>query len=167
MSKLETMQWVAYVSRRRNRYLDPDGYVHIKVPGHNKAAKQGYAREHIVVFERVHKCCMLKWGDVHHIDGNKQNNDWINLQGLSHGQHSSLTNKEDISGITCLRCGRDTRRVMSKGRRHPHLQRYEYENGHICRSCYEMLRYYKKKGLNLAGFLSSSKIKAKSAPVSS
>ena len=153
------------MSKRGGRYVGAHGYVFIKAPLHWRANEGGYVREHIIVFEMVNRCSLLKWGNVHHIDGNKQNNDPKNLQGLSHGQHSSLTNYENISGITCLRCGRDTRRVLSKNRRHPHLQRYEYNGGHICRSCYEMLRYYKNNGLDLTKFLSSGRIKAKSASV--
>ena len=37
--------------------------------------------------------------DVHHIDGNKSNNDWDNLEVLPHGQHSKVTNEGHESFI--------------------------------------------------------------------
>jgi hypothetical protein len=36
------------------------------------------------------------WEDVHHLDGNKSNNEISNLQVLSHGKHSCVSNIERI-----------------------------------------------------------------------
>lgn len=49
--------------------------------------------KHRLVYEIYNKCELLPWVDIHHIDGNKQNNDISNLQPLLHGKHSSITQK--------------------------------------------------------------------------
>ena len=54
----------------------------------------GYIMFHRIVYEMYHKCCLLPWADVHHIDGNKRRNHPENLQGMMKGDHSSLTQKE-------------------------------------------------------------------------
>ena len=35
-------------------------------------------------------CCMLPWGVVHHKDGNRQNNNMTNLQGMSRSVYTRL-----------------------------------------------------------------------------
>jgi hypothetical protein len=75
-------------------YLTPDanGYLRRTVHGHPLADKTGRILEH-----RYQAC--LKYGvdavrgkDVHHIDGNNQNNAWDNLIPLSRSQHRSVEN---------------------------------------------------------------------------
>ena len=65
------------------------GYILIKMHGHHRADPQGYVREHILLFEKYHKCCLLDNIDIHHIDGNKQNNSIINLMPMKHKDHSN------------------------------------------------------------------------------
>ena len=47
----------------------------------------GYIFEHVLIFEEHYRCCLLTWGIVHHIDGNRQNNLIGNLQGMTRAQH--------------------------------------------------------------------------------
>jgi hypothetical protein len=49
--------------------------------------------QHRLIYEEYHKCCLLSWCHIHHINGNKQDNRIENLQGMTHGQHSTLTHK--------------------------------------------------------------------------
>lgn len=58
-------------------------YKHVRING-----KQ--IRTHIHVFQQYHQCCMLPWGDIHHINENKLDNRIENLQGMMHGKHSSI-----------------------------------------------------------------------------
>lgn len=51
---------------------------------------RGRIREHIYFYQEYHKCCMLKWGVVHHIDENKENNMPWNLMGMMRSNHMSL-----------------------------------------------------------------------------
>lgn len=53
-------------------------------------------RLHRLIYEDYHKLCILPGNIVHHIDGNKLNNDISNLQLVSWGEHTKIhhTNKK-------------------------------------------------------------------------
>jgi HNH endonuclease len=71
------------------RHISNDGYVVIRAEGHPKAKRKGrYVFEHIIVFEQYHKCCLLPWANIHHIDHNRQNNEPSNLEGMTRAQHT-------------------------------------------------------------------------------
>jgi hypothetical protein len=81
--------------------------------GHPNADAKGYIMFHRIVFEMYHKCCLLSWTDIHHIDGNTKRNHPENLQPLFRNEHSSITHK----GIKhkkkryrrkCVECGSKT-----------------------------------------------------------
>ena len=77
--------------------IDDGRYIRVKAPkGHPKPHKSGVMYKHVLVFETYHKCCMLPWGNVHHIDEDKKNNDPKNLLGFTRGGHttSHLTGKK-------------------------------------------------------------------------
>ena len=67
----------------RRWYINQQGYKVIK-------NKRGKFLEHRLIFELYHKCCLLPWGHVHHIDENRLNNDINNLEGLTISQHSTI-----------------------------------------------------------------------------
>lgn len=50
---------------------------------HVRRDHHAYIFEHILLFEEHHKCCMLKWGRVRHINGIKLDNRLENLEGTS------------------------------------------------------------------------------------
>lgn len=80
--------------------------------GHNKKKEtwwisaRGYIEGRVWMDEHTQVCCkqhryimekhldrrLLPDEDVHHIDGNKTNNDIDNLQVINHGEHASLSN---------------------------------------------------------------------------
>ena len=64
------------------------GYVLVQSKEHPHANSQGYVREHRLVYEQYHKCSLLPWADVHHIDRNRQNNCISNLKLFSHSEHA-------------------------------------------------------------------------------
>lgn len=72
-----------------------DGYIHqgyrrvycIDYPGSDK---KGGIFEHVFNFENHYMCCMLPWGRVHHIDGNKLNNNIDNLEGMTWFKHMRI-----------------------------------------------------------------------------
>jgi hypothetical protein len=49
-----------------------------------------YVKEHRLIYEEYHKCCLLSWGDIHHINNDRQDNRIENLKGMTHAQHISL-----------------------------------------------------------------------------
>jgi hypothetical protein len=67
------------------------GHIQVKCKGHPRADNRDYVREHILVFENTYNCSVLKWADVHHINGIKDDNRPENLECMIHGKHSSLT----------------------------------------------------------------------------
>lgn len=72
------------------RRISYQGYVLILKPSYYKTDQHGYVREHVFIYESYHKCCMLKWGIVHHKDENKLNNSIENLEGMTRKQHNKV-----------------------------------------------------------------------------
>lgn len=68
-----------------NTFIGKDGYVRVttKVPGHNSMYY------HRIVFEEFHKVTLLPNSHIHHIDGNKLNNDISNLELKIPSEHIS------------------------------------------------------------------------------
>lgn len=90
------------------------GYWRIHIPNYYRSYKTGHLPEHIYIYETHHKCCILPWGEIHHIDGNKENNEISNLQCLLGSKHASITHKgkryrlgkhKDTSNRRCFKCG--------------------------------------------------------------
>lgn len=70
------------------------GYVEVLKPDHPRADSCGYVMEHIYVFEQATGIKVPKNCVIHHLDGNKQNNDISNLCMMTFGGHSTFHNKE-------------------------------------------------------------------------
>ena len=75
--------------------------------------QQPYVLEHIYFFEQYHKCCLLKWGNVIHIDKNRNNNMPWNLKGVVQSKYlkAQMTGNKwaygkhhDFSWRTCHFC---------------------------------------------------------------
>lgn len=81
---------------KRGWYITPLGYRMIKSHGHPRAGRDNYVFEHIIVFESYHKCCVLKWSDVHHLNNDRLDNRPENLSCMIKGRHSRLTRMEEI-----------------------------------------------------------------------
>lgn len=70
-----------------------EGYILERCPEHRFANNHGYVRQHRLVYERYHKCSLLQWAIVHHIDGNRANNDISNLEAWTQSKHCGYHNK--------------------------------------------------------------------------
>ena len=77
-----------YNTRRNNNHYNykngfkvVNGYKLIRAENHPKAnPTQRYSiPEHRLVYEQHNKCCLLPFAVIHHLDGNKRNNDPSNL----------------------------------------------------------------------------------------
>mgnify|MGYP003330831759 FL=1 len=76
------------------RYINSQGYVMIFINedgrSHNSPGFKAYRKEHTVVAERELGRSLTKEECVHHIDGNRQNNDWSNLAVINSNGHHKL-----------------------------------------------------------------------------
>lgn len=77
------------------RSLDGAGYIIIKKPSHPNAPANGYVKEHRLVMEVKLGRYLEPEEHVHHIDGNKQNNNPDNLQLTNRAEHRAIHNLQD------------------------------------------------------------------------
>ncbi len=117
-----------------------NGYWYLKIPGYVSSNTNGYVREHVYFYQEYHKCCMLDWGDVHHTDGNKDNNMPWNLQGMMKAEHTKLHQKKDVSGRVCLLCNSKETYVDRNG----YKCWLRFNDGFICYKC-NAKKYNRKK----------------------
>ncbi len=133
------------------RYLCK-GYWWIYKRGYFSSYKNGCILEHIFVYQEHHKCCILPWCEIHHIDGHPEfedGNRLENLQLMTKAQHLRLhktgnkNGKKDMSGRICLLCNSITTRILKKtGRPVWHV----YKNGYLCGRCHQT--QYRKQRKN-------------------
>lgn len=77
-------------SWRGGRVIDRNGYVRVRCPQHPNANSNGYVLEHRKVVADLLGRPLLSTEEVHHIDGNKQNNDPDNLMVVTRGEHQRM-----------------------------------------------------------------------------
>ena len=128
------------------RTKDNDGYWRITVPDYYCTDSHGRVREHVYNFQEYHRCCMLPWGSIHHIDENKENNMPWNLKGMTRGQHSQVHFLQGSSDRRCHMC-LSTTTYIDKPRK-PGLKPTQHwrhlkddKVNWYCQKCYDRLRY--------------------------
>lgn len=118
------------------------GYQLLYKPDYYKSQASHYVLEHIYVYQEHYKCCMLKWGIVHHLDENPSNNEISNLVGMTKANHQKLHKEIDMNNRICLICNSKTTFIKKRNNR---PLWYKYNNGYICFSCYGKKRHAMKK----------------------
>ena len=125
------------------RRTNERGYVLLLMPDHPRARGNPprMVYEHIVVYEEYHKCRILPWACVHHINGKKDDNRPENLVLMGKGHHTRL----HVGGITftrieknrrCSKCGSEvTYFRYDRERERNYAQWYTVEGHKVCARC--------------------------------
>jgi hypothetical protein len=74
---------------KNSRYVNSEGYV--IVYRNSKLVK-----EHRWIYEQYYNCCLLSITQLHHIDGNRQNNSIENLEPVYNGIHKHKYHNKKI-----------------------------------------------------------------------
>ena len=107
--------------------------------------------EHDIIFEQYHKCCLLKWGLVHHKNEVRDDNRIKNLEGMTKGQHISFHHlkkphrNSDYASRKCFECGSNKTAMRKKPSGYIHPKWYRAGNDWLCRGCYK--RKHEQLGL--------------------
>ena len=81
-------------ARRLSRPPQSVFYLAQKQPGHPRANKRGYVKEHILVWEATHGKPLPHGWVIHHLNGVKNDNRPENLEAMPNGNHcSGLVNR--------------------------------------------------------------------------
>lgn len=79
-------------------------YNYAVVKNHPKATKYGYVLEHVVVAENILGRILQKDEVVHHVDGNKKNNNPKNLEVMNKRERASLHGKMSGKNYVEFKC---------------------------------------------------------------
>jgi hypothetical protein len=118
-------------------------YWRLHLPDYFSSGIDGNIREHVYFYQEYHKCCVLKWAIVHHIDpvreGYCNNMPW-NLTTMMRDDHIRYHNtttrvyiKKNTSGVRCSECGSDTTYIRKNGSHH---WLNDGKGGRLCLNCY-------------------------------
>lgn len=77
----------------KHKEYEENGYIVLYKNGYNK---KGNAKQHVLIMENYLGRRLNKNEVVHHIDGNKKNNDISNLKLMTRAEHSRFHRKQDL-----------------------------------------------------------------------
>lgn len=87
------------------RTHDSHGYVLVQMPNHSQAENRGYVREHRIIMEKHIGRLLLTTEDVHHINGDKQDNRIENLELVANRSEHIKKHHTDIGKETRFKKG--------------------------------------------------------------
>ncbi len=151
-----TPKGINHYNYKKGWWVSRRGYIVIRKKGHPNADKNGNIFAHRWIMSEWLERPLTKDEDVHHIDGNKQNNLIFNLQLIDHTYHSYIERKKNMSERFCLLCGSKTTFKKKSKSKKLNLSKVPCWNRHpitkekwICTNCYRKLkRQMKKKNKN-------------------
>jgi hypothetical protein len=114
---------------------------------HPRTDHKGYVFEHILMYEDFYKCCLLRWGTIHHKNEIKTDNRVENLQGFTNQKHVSIhqRGKPRIKeSRICSRCESDNTSMQLGKNRFMYTELwYKIDNDeYYCYKCYMKYYYY-------------------------
>lgn len=124
-------------AKPENKWLNHNGYVMAWAPDHPRASR-GRVLEHILVVEQVLGRPLEPGEQVHHKDGNKQNNAPENLQVMSASEHKRHHLKEYWAEhgrqvlLHCQECGAEFSVKASRA----HATNPKNQRKYCSRACY-------------------------------
>lgn len=92
LAKLGKYQGDKHWNWKGGKYKTEKGYIMVYAPEHPYPSYGKYVFEHRLVMEKHLGRYLTKDEDVHHIDGDRTNNDISNLELFDHGKHTTFTN---------------------------------------------------------------------------
>jgi predicted Zn-ribbon and HTH transcriptional regulator len=94
------------------------GYIQVVCKGHHRAIGRdhNYVFEHILVYERYHKCCILPNAIIHHKNGVRYDNRIDNLECMTRSTHRKI-HTLDMSDRRCSKCGSNETYISRKNNR--------------------------------------------------
>lgn len=105
-------------------------YLYAKVPDHPNRTKNNYVLLHRVIMENHINRLLLPTEIVHHIDGNKFNNDISNLRLMDSKEHNRMHSStgRTIIYLICDNCGKKFVRELRQTKK-------GYKHNFCCRRC--------------------------------
>lgn len=97
-------------SWKGGRFIARNGYVYKYAPDHPNKTKLGYVMEHRMIVESVIDGLLADTVDVHHVDGNRSNNNKSNLVACENRAYHMVLHQRDRAYKNCgnagwLKCG--------------------------------------------------------------
>jgi len=123
---------------RMQRMVEKDGYVVVYKPDHHYHDRYGYVKEHRLVYEEYHKCCLLSWILIHHKNRNRSDNRIENLEPMTQPKHTSHHFTKDMSDRKCSDCGNNKTRGYWRNGVMAYGWYKDGMGGFICKNCYEV-----------------------------
>lgn len=130
--------------------ISSHGYAKIKRPDHPEADPNGYVYEHRLVAEKKLRRLLRKGEIVHHIDGNKRNNDPSNIEvcaSIAHHKvlHRTAGRDRILPGqinpvIQCAcGCGKEMKKYDDLGRARCYYEHHSFRKGTGKRNAVEII----------------------------
>ena len=115
-------------------------------PNHPNSNSDNYVYEHVLIMSNFIGRPLKKGEIVHHIDGNRQNNNINNLQLMTNKEHMRLHHLKDMSNRICFKCkSNETYRWKNTNRPLWHY----IDKKLYCNTCYCRYKKLERKGLSL------------------
>jgi hypothetical protein len=141
--------------------IDGHGYRLVRYKGHPNANKKGWIKEHRLVMSQFLGRPLESWEHIHHIDGNKLNNDISNLQLVTDSHHGTISNENNrkygqrCSDPKCKHPDRTEMRKYKNGLSYPKWFN-DGNGGNLCSTCYKRRLYALKHPKKLKKEITSS-----------